>query len=144
MGNMTIAFDDGAMNPVRTDIGMRMGAIGARGALMEQQGPSGMDLALKADVFTVRTESDAAANSAATVTDAGRVRLMLDGGRAFALSETATFRPAFEVGLRLDGGDAESGAGLELGGGVGWTDTATGFSLEAKARMLAAHADSDY
>ena len=143
-GDMTIAFDDGAMDPVRTDIGMRMGAIGARGALMEQQGPSGMDLALKADVFTVRTESDAAANSAATVTDAGRVRLMLEGGRAFALSETATFRPEFEVGLRLDGGDAESGAGLELGGGVAWTDTATGFSVEAKARMLAAHADSDY
>ena len=143
-GDMTIAFDDGAMDPVHTDIGMRMGAIGARGALMEQEGPSGMDLALKADVFTVRTESDAAANSAATVTDAGRVRLALDGGRAFALSETATFRPAFEVGLRLDGGDAESGAGLELGGGVGWTDTATGFSLEAKARMLAAHADSGY
>ena len=103
-----------------------------------------MDLTLKADVFTVRTESDAAANSAATVTDAGRVRLMLDGGRAFALSETATFRPEFEVGLRVDGGDAESGAGLELGGGVGWTDTATGLSIEAKARMLAAHADSSY
>ena len=28
------------------------------------------------------------------------------------VSETATFRPGFEVGLRLDGGDAESGAGL--------------------------------
>ena len=143
-GDMTIGFDDGSMAPIRTDTSLRLGALGARGALMEQDATGGMDLALKADVFTVRTESDAAANSAATVTDVGRVRLVLDGGRAFALSETATFRPGFEVGLRVDGGDAESGAGLELGGGVAFADTASGLSIEAKARMLVAHADSDY
>ena len=118
-------------------------ARGPRCALEQERG-AGMDLALKADVLAVRTESDAAANSAATVTDGGRVRLMVEGGRAFALSETATFRPAFEVGLRLDGGDAESGAGLELGGGVAFADAASGLSIEARARMLAAHADSGY
>ena len=40
--------------------------------------------------------------------------------------------------------DAESGAGLELGGGVAFTDAASGLSIEARARMLLAHADSDY
>ena len=143
-GDMTIHFDDGAIDPVRTDIGMRMGAIGARGALLEQDEWGGMDLALKTDALFVRMESEKAVNSAETTTDTNRVRLVLEGGRRFALSETATFRPSLELGLRHDGGDAETGAGLEVGGGVAFTNTATGLSLEAKARVLAAHADSSY
>ena len=128
----------------RTDIAMRMGAIGARGELLTQDEAGGMDLALKADAFFVRTESEKAANSAETQADASRVRLVLEGGRRFALSDTATLRPSLELGVRHDGGDAETGAGLELGGGVAFSDSASGLSIEAKARMLVAHADSGY
>ena len=78
---MTIRFDDGT-DPVRTDLSMRLGALGARGALMEQDNAGGMDLALKADAFFVRMESEEAANSAATTADASRLRLVLEGGRA--------------------------------------------------------------
>ena len=142
-GEMTIRSDDGT-EPVRTDLSMRLGALGARGALMEQDNTGGMDLALKADAFFVRMESEAAANSAATTADASRVRLVLEAARAYGLSDRATVRPSLELGLRHDAGDAETGAGLELGGGVTFTDAASGFSLEANARMLAAHADSEY
>ena len=143
-GDMTIRFDDGAMAPVRTDIGMRIGALGARGALLEQDETGGMDLALKADAFFVALDSEKAANSAEVAADASQVRLVLEGGRAFALSDTATLRPSLELGVRHDGGDAETGAGLELGGGVAFTDAASGLSVEAKARVLAAHADAGY
>ena len=143
-GDMTIRFDDGSMAPVRTDLSMQLGAIGARGALLRQDGTGGMDLALKTDAFFVRTESEQAANSAETAADASRVRLVLEGGRSFALGGGATFRPLLELGVRHDGGDAETGAGLELGGGVAYADAASGLSVDARARMLAAHADSDY
>ena len=143
-GDMTIRFDDGSIAPVRTDIAMQLGAIGARGALLEQADTGGMDIALKTDAFFVRMEPDEAPSSAETTADASRVRLVLEGGRRFALSQAAMFRPALELGLRHDGGDAETGAGVELGGGVAWADTASGLSLDAKARMLVAHADSDY
>ena len=91
-----------------------------------------MDLVLKTDAFFVRMESDRARNSAATAADASRVRLVLEGGRAFALSETATLRPTLELGVRHDGGDAETGTGLEIGGGIAWTDAASGLSVEAR------------
>ena len=157
-GNMTITRDAAAgdvneaadTGPARagtvtkTGLSMQLGAGGVRGALMEQDGAGGMDLVLKADAFFVRTESERAANSAATAADASRVRLVLEGGRSFALSDTATLRPALELGVRHDGGDAETGTGVELGGGVAWTDAASGLSIEARARMLVAHADSDY
>ena len=141
-GDMTIRFDDGS-DPTRTDLSMRLGALGARGDLLKQDGPRGMDLALKADAMFVTTEAEKAANSAATSADASRLRLVLEGGRSFVLSG-ATFRPGLEVGVRQDGGDAETGTGVELGGGVAWADPSSGLSLEAKARILVAHADSDY
>ena len=157
-GNMTITRDAAAGDVneaagtgtaragrvTKTGLSMQLGAGGVRGALMEQDGAGGMDLVLKADAFFVRTESERAANSAATAADASRVRLVLEGGRSFALSDTATLRPALELGLRHDGGDAETGTGVELGGGVAWSDAASGLSVEARARMLVAHADSGY
>ena len=143
-GDMTIRFDDGSMDPVRTDLVVQLGAIGARGELLEQEGPGGMDLALETDAFFVRMESEEAVNSAETTADASRVRLVLEGGRRFALSETATLRPSLELGVRHDGGDAETGAGVELGGGVAWADAASRLIVDARARMLVAHADSDY
>ena len=143
-GDMTIRFDDGVMAPVRTDLSMQMGAVGARGALLTQDGTGGMDLALKTDAFFVRVESEAAVNSVETEADASRVRLVLEGGRTFALGGGATIRPLLELGVRYDGGDAETGAGVEVGGGVAYADAASGLSVDARARMLAAHADSDY
>ena len=143
-GDMTIRFDDGAMAPVRTDLSMQLGAIGARGALFTQDDTGGMDLALKTDAFFVRTDSEAAVNSVETQADASRVRLVLEGGRTFAAGGGATLRPSLELGVRYDGGDAETGAGVELGGGVAFADAASGLSVDARARMLLAHADSDY
>ena len=133
-----------ARTETRADIGMRMGAAGARGALLTPGNDGGMDLALKADAFLVRMDSEKAAGSAATTADASRLRLALEGGRAFDMGGGATFRPSLELGVRQDGGDAETGTGVELGGGVAWTDAASGLSIEAKARMLVAHAASGY
>ncbi len=146
-GGMNVRRDarDGRERTVtKADLSMRMGAVGARGELLTRDEAGGMDLALNADAFFVRLKSGRAANSAVTEADASRVRLVLEGGRSFAVSETATVRPSLELGLRHDGGDAETGAGVEIGGGVAYTDAASGLSIEAKARMLAAHADSGY
>ena len=152
-GSMTIVQDARAASDTRparprtetkADVSLRMGAAGARGALLTQDDTGGMDLALKADAFFVRMESEKAPGSAATTADASRLRLVLEGGRAFDMGDGATLRPSLELGVRHDGGDAETGAGLELGGGVSYADAATGLSIEAKARMLLAHADSDY
>ena len=128
----------------RTDISMRMGAVGARGALMEAGESGGLDLALRADAFLVRTESAKAANTVETKADASRLRLVLEGGRSFAVGEGATLTPTLELGLRHDGGDAETGTGVEVGGRIAYADPSSGLTVEAGARMLVAHEDSGY
>ena len=44
---------------------------------------------------------------------------------------------------RHDGGDAETGFGIELGGGVAWVDPGLGLSLDVSGRTLIAHGNDD-
>ena len=128
----------------RTDLSMRLGAVGARGALLEAGETGGLDLALRGDAFLVQMESEKAANTVATKAQASRLRLVLEGSRAFALGEGAVLTPGLEVGLRHDGGDAETGTGIEVGGRIRYTDAGSGLTAEANARTLIAHEDSGY
>ena len=52
--------------------------------------------------------------------------------------------PSLEVGLRRDGGDAETGAGVDIGGGLIVSDALTGLSADVRVRMLLAHQDEGF
>ena len=147
-GDMTIvqAANEATGQPertARTDLSMRLVALGGRGALLTADANGGFDLALKADGFFVETTSEAISNEGDTTGVASRVRLALEGSRAFELGG-GTFTPGLELGLRHDGGDAETGTGVELGGRLSYADPDTGLSVEAKVRALVAHEDSNY
>ena len=150
-GELTVT-PDGDGPALRTDLELTMGAAGLRGELLgpgsaggENAGPS---LALVTDALAVRTESDAVrgaeGNLAAARATVTRLRLGLEGSWAHALDGGGTLTPSLEVGVRHDGGDAETGAGLELGGGLSWTDPSLGLTAEVSGRTLAAHADEGY
>ena len=70
-----------------------------------------------------------------------RVRTTLEG---FTLSSgRLSLTPSVEVGLRRDGRAAGPGAGMDVGGGLAFSDTATGLSLDVRVRTLVVHqADS--
>ena len=147
-GDMTIvqAANDATGQPeriTRTDLSMRLAALGGRGALLTPEQAGGFDLALKADGFFVETTSEAVSNEGDTSADASRVRLALEGSRAFQMGG-GVLTPGLELGLRHDGGDAETGTGVELGGRLSYADQATGLSVEANVRALVAHEDSKY
>ena len=146
-GDMTMtqaARGERAETVTRTDLMLRLGAAGARGVLLEADESGGIDLALRGDAFLVQMESEAAANTVETKADASRLRLVLEAGRPFALRPGAVLTPALELGLRHDGGDAETGTGVEVGGRIRYTDAGSGLTVEANARTLIAHEDSGY
>ena len=124
---------------IETDISLAMAAFGARGRLASV---AGYDLAVKTDVLFVRTESEAATGLAAADARTRRLRLALEGSREVKL-DGGVLTPSLEIGLRHDGGDAETGSGVELGGGLRWTGL-KGFSVEVRARGLLAHEERDY
>ncbi len=101
-------------------------------------------LFLTSDALWSRTRSDkthALAASDATVT---RLRAGLEASWQIALESGGTLAPGLELGARHDGGDAERGAGIELGGSLGFRDPASGFSVDLSARKLIAHDDDEF
>ena len=133
----------GARDSVGTDLGMAMAALGGRGVLSVRSGASGVfELALRSDAVLTRSESGQSENLLRASGETSRVRIVLEGSGSLPLGPGGVLTPTIEAGLRHDGGDAETGAGIELGGGLGY---ALGrLSLEVDARVLAAHQDSSH
>ena len=101
-------------------------------------------MTVKADAFLTELEAGADDRLPKTAGDAQRLRLMLEGRTAWALSEASHLTPIFEIGGRWDGGKAETGVGAELGGGFEYAHTKLGLGIEARGRYLLAHQKSAF
>ena len=139
-GELTLHQEDGESMP--TDISMRMGAVGVKGQVLDGSGPSGLGLNVKSDAMWVGTKSEDTDELAPTEGDVTRLRLILQGERVFEAGNGATFTPSAEIGLRHDGGDAETGTGVEVGAGVRYI--AGPITIEGQVRTLIAHEASGY
>ena len=139
-GALTLMPGEGAA--LTSGLSMAMAAAGTRGALVAG-GARGFELAFKADALWVGTSIDGVegpgGNLGATAAAVTRFRTGLEAARGYALAGRLSLRPSVEVGLRHDGGDAETGAGLDVGGGLVVSDTSTGLAVDLRVRMLALH-----
>ena len=133
---------------LRADLDMRMAAGGLRGTVFEDT--DGTTLKGKADAMVVETRSGRAMSEAggrlepaeATVT---RLRVGLEASRTHRFKESrVTLVPKLEVGVRHDGGDAETGFGLDVGAGFTISDAVRGLQAEVKARGLVSHEASGF
>ena len=133
----------GAASAIDTDLSNRMAAFGGRGLLSVRSGDAGrFELALRSDALVTRTDSEAVRGLAGAQGATSRVRVMIGGSGSMPLATGGVLRPTLEAGLRYDGGDAETGAGLEVGGGLGYS--AGRLSVDVNARALVAHEDTEY
>ena len=92
---------------------------------------------VKSDAMWVETKSERSSELVATEGDVTRLRLIVEGERAFDLQGGGRFTPTGQVGVRHDGGDAETGMGLEAGAGMRYTRGA--LTIEGQVRTLVAH-----
>ena len=133
--------------PIETGMSLMMGAVGARGVMIEAPAEGGPELAVKSDAMMVRTSSKAvrgngetgAGNLAAADADVTRLRLGLEGSWRGIEAGGGELTPRLEIGVRHDGGDAETGFGLDLGGGLAWSHPASGLTAEVSGRGLLSH-----
>ena len=137
-GELTLTHSGGEE---RTDIEMKMAALGARGALVAA---GGFDISARTDALLVRASSEGTSRMAETEADVSRLRLVLEGSRPFASASGTSLTPSVEVGVRRDGGDAERGVGFEMGGGMRYANPSLGLTVEITARRLMAHEQDGY
>ena len=76
--------------------------------------------------------------------DVSRLRLGLEGSWAVRFEGGGVLTPSAEIGVRHDGGDAETGYGADIGGGIAWSDAARGVSAELRGRGLVSHEASGF
>ena len=138
-GDATLEDESGA---VETDLDMKMAAAGVRRDV-DQLGY--LDWALKADVFFMRLEADERVDLLNAVeADTWQLRLALEGSKDLLLDGDASMKGIGEIGWRLDGGDAETGMGIEIGGGLDYANPNAGITVNARGHYLLAHRDSDF
>ena len=137
-GSLTLTPEGQA--PMETDMDLTLAGAGLRSVMVAAPAEGGLELAANSDGFVVRTSSDRTRGLASVPSaEVTRLRLGLEG----------TWRggplvPSVEIGVRHDGGDAETGFGADIGAGLAWSDPASGIAAELRGRGLLTHADGDF
>ena len=139
-GELRVRPEDQAF--VKTKLTMRMGALGAKSQVLDGSQTGGLRFAVKSDAMWVRTESEKARSLDNVTGEATRLRLVLEAERDYDAIAGTTFTPSGEIGVRHDGGDAETGLGVELGGGLRFAFGT--LTVESRARFLVLHAEGGH
>ena len=131
---------------LRTDLDMMLAAAGARGRLAGGNG--GAELDAVSDVRWIRTTSARVSSSTGNLAPARavvtRARLGLEGSwplalGASALGKGATLTPGFGLGVRHDGGDAETGYGMDASGSLSLAAPGRGLAVSVEGRGVLTH-----
>ena len=142
-GRGDITLLDGEAGRHTSDSTLRSAAAGGSVRVLSGEGPGvfgPMTVDLKGEAWTTRLAvEDNGERIAGLAVRTHRLRVAAEGARVFALSGGAAFTPSVELGMRLDGGDGETGAGMELGGGLDYAHPALGLSADVAGRVLLAH-----
>ena len=103
----------GAGAAIETGLSMAMAAGGGRGELF--QSSKGLTLTFKADALWVGTRSDAANRPGRkldrTRASVNRLRTAIEGSQSLTVANRMALTPSVGIGIRQDGGDAETGTG---------------------------------
>ena len=126
---------------VKTDLEMLMAAFGLRQDVTTWRG---IDVDVTADAFLAELETDAATGLPKATGDAERLRLRLEGSSRQDTSAVSQWTQSLEIGGRWDGGDAETGLGVEVAGGLAYAHERLGLDVEARGRVLLAHREAAF
>ena len=143
-GEGTLTLRPAGLGAIETDMDLSMAAAGLRGLLAAAPAEGGLELSTVSDMLLVRTTSEEIRENeqslASTDAEVTRVRVGLEG----AWRGLGSLEPSFGIGMRHDGGDAETGLGADIGAGLAWTDPGLGLEAEFRARGLLTHEASGF
>ena len=96
-------------------------------------------LAIQADGSIVQMGSAETDQMPAVEAGTSSLRLGLENSFAFLLGDGMSLAPVLETAVRFDGGDAETGVGLDLGGALRFDAAAAGLMVEARGQASLAN-----
>ena len=136
-GRGEVEIADAEAGPADSSATQTAAAVGARTRALSR-GAAALDV--KGEAQAARFALDGDGDLVAGVTSQTfRLRVAAEGRYVIAFANGGSLTPSLEAGLRWDGGDGATGAGVELGGGAAWAAPSAPLTLEARGRALLAH-----
>ena len=125
-------------NEMTSDLSMNMFLFGARAQLVGS-GIDGLDLGIVGDAGIANLSSADSESASLSDLEAGvhRVRFGLEGSGTIEMDNGMHVSPFAQVTGRYDGGDGQTGGGIEVAGGLRIVRGMVG--VEARGRLLASH-----
>ncbi len=125
-------------NEMTNDLSMRMFLFGARAQLVGS-GIEGLDLGVIGDAGITNLTAADSEHASLSDLEAGvhRVRVGLEGSGTIEMDSGMHVSPLVQVTGRYDGGDGQTGGGIEVAGGLKIARGRIG--VEARGRLLASH-----
>ena len=142
-GSGQLGIEGGGEADPDSDITMHMAGLGLKGELIRSEAPTDLELAVRADGFIARMNSAEVEGRRELSADASRMRLMLEANRGFDVG-AATLQPQARVGMRQDGGEVDSGFGMEVGGGLTYSRQSGTLTIRVHGRTLVMHQEEEY
>ena len=131
-GELRIVDELGGLTGAAT---LNSGALSLNGRLLTRGATT---LSLRGEGALAQLTADSATFEVATL-DMWRFRLTTELSHELLFSSGTSLTPWAELGARHDGGDGQTGAGLELGGGLRYRVPQVGLTAEGYGRWLAVH-----
>ena len=119
-----------------SDVTTQTFGAGGSGQLLKRGGTT---LRLKGEALHTSMDVDESDDIEAIMVESRRTRLSLEASHTHTLAGGGQLVPTVEVGMRNDAGDGRTGTGAELGGGLRYTDSARGLTVESRGRVLVGH-----
>ncbi len=142
-GRGQVDIDDEEVQSVATsDLSYKSVAAGGRGRVFDVGDTT---FALKSEAFKVwmDVEGDDYLIDEMSI-GVHQLRLSMEGSYEYRFASGTWFNPLVEVALRHDGGDGETGTGVEIGGGFLYENPNLGLSISGRGRWLAAHSSDEF
>lgn len=133
-----VELSDPDMAPERSETSLQAFAAGVDLRLITAQ--SGFSLTVKGAAWTGQMDLDEnTSRISGLAVNVRRVQMSFEGAYRIGLASKGMFQPFIEAGMRGDGGDGQTGLGVELGGGARLALPSAGLRFTGQGRALVAH-----
>ena len=99
---------------------------------------------MRTTTASVSSSAASGGNLESAEAEVTRLRFGLDGSWPLSLGDGGAVTPRLALGLRHDGGDAETGFGADIGGGVTFEAPAQGLTISLEGRGVLTHEASGF
>ncbi len=139
-----VGYGRGSMTveEVSAPVGLWMVGGGVYGRLFTVE-KQRLELGLRSDALLVQTSASGTEGLLRDQAQVTRLRLGVQGAmRGIRIGTASTIEPSAQLALRHDGGDAETGFGVDMQVGFILTESESGLNIEVYTRAVLTHQDS--